>query len=108
MTFRVQGTPRALHGEVIVPGDKSIAHRAVLFSAMASGRSEIRGFPTGEDNLSTVAAMRALGCRIDDDKQGTLLIYGQGRSTLKAPSEPIDCGNSGGPNFSNLSNTEQC
>ncbi len=76
-----------------VPGDKSIAHRSVMFAALAEGTSTLRNVPAGLDVRSTQDAMRALGATIRAVGD-TLEIDGCG-GTFTAPSEPIDCGNSG-------------
>lgn len=83
-----------LRGEVSVPGDKSISHRAVMFSALAQGTTTVKGFLRGADCLSTVACMRDLGICIDD--QGTeLTIHGQGLYGLQEPADVLQAGNSG-------------
>ena len=82
-----------LHGCLRMPGDKSIAHRAVLFNAAAQGRALIRGLPSGQDVASTVAAMRALGVAIEETPAG-LVIEGCARR-FRQPKQSIDCGNSG-------------
>ncbi len=85
---------RRLSGEVVVPGDKSISHRAVLFAALANGVSTLEGLADGEDVASTAAAMRALG--VDVDRAGDLTrVVGAGLSGLRAAASPVDCGNSG-------------
>ncbi|BDE07851.1 3-phosphoshikimate 1-carboxyvinyltransferase [Vulcanimicrobium alpinum] len=76
-----------------VPGDKSIAHRAVMFAALARGTSRLRNVPDGLDVLSTQRAMRALGATLHADGD-TLVVEGCG-GAFRAPDEPIDCGNSG-------------
>src|SRR5438477_393001 len=93
--FVVRGAARPLVGDVEVPGDKSIGHRAVMFAAIADGRSRVTGLSGGEDNRRTVAAFRALGVALDDDGRGALLIAGRGLDGLHAPAGPLDCGNSG-------------
>ncbi len=89
--------PRApgLAGTVRVPGDKSVTHRAILLGALARGTTEIHHPGTGEDNLATLRAVQALGveARLDDAEHMT--IRGVGLRGLQAPSEPIDCANSG-------------
>lgn len=85
---------RPLVGSVPVPGDKSIAHRAILFAGLASGVSRVTGGSLGEDNLSTLAALQAMGVSVADE-DGTLIITGKGLDGLRAPSAPLDCGNSG-------------
>lgn len=88
---------RPLMGSVPVPGDKSIAHRAILLAGLTSGRCSIKGGTLGADNLSTLAALEALGVTTDKPKDApdTLVISGVGLDGLKEPSKPIDCGNSG-------------
>ena len=80
-----------------VPGDKSISHRALLLSALASGRSRLAGLLPGEDCRSTAAALRAMGCAIPalPDDGGWIQVDGVGRTGLVAPRGPLDCGNSG-------------
>ncbi|HSG63418.1 MAG TPA: 3-phosphoshikimate 1-carboxyvinyltransferase, partial [Gammaproteobacteria bacterium] len=79
---------------VAVPGDKSISHRALLLGAVADGDTQVRGFLRGEDCLATLAAMRALGVRIEDDGDA-LRVHGVGCGGLEAASAPLDLGNSG-------------
>jgi 3-phosphoshikimate 1-carboxyvinyltransferase len=81
-------------GDVAVPGDKSLSHRALLLAAIASGESEIRGFGRSEDTLSTAAAVSALGALVEDAGD-VLRVRGAGLRGLVAPAEPIDCGNAG-------------
>lgn len=89
-----------LKGTIRVPGDKSLSHRAVLFSSMAQGTSRLEGVLASEDVLSTIAACRALGGRIDapldaDGRLGTVVVQGWGDAGPVTPSQAIDCGNSG-------------
>jgi 3-phosphoshikimate 1-carboxyvinyltransferase len=76
-----------------VPGDKSIAHRALILAALATGESRLRNVPAGLDVRSTQRALRALGVAIRDDGDA-LVVTGSG-GALVAPGEPVDCGNSG-------------
>ena len=85
---------RKLEAEFSVPGDKSISHRGIMLGGLAAGTTRLRGFLPGEDCLSTLHALQALGCRIDRVAPDEVLIEGQGGKLL-APAEPIDCGNSG-------------
>ena len=85
---------RSVAGTIAVPGDKSISHRAVLLGAIAAGVTRVRGFLRGEDCLATMAAMRALGVRIDDAGDA-LQIHGVGSTGLRAAAQPLDLGNSG-------------
>lgn len=88
-----------LTGEVHLPGDKSLSHRAVLFSAMAEGTTELRGVLDSADVRASIDAVRALGAHVElaatDD--GTLAgsIRGWGGHGPRTPNMPIDCGNSG-------------
>lgn len=93
MSVKIQGTGR-LRGEVSVPGDKSVSHRAVIFGALAEGRTEIEGFLLGEDCLSTVACMRQLGATIHVNGE-TVSVDGVGLTGLKEPDNILDAGNSG-------------
>ncbi|MEO0415136.1 MAG: 3-phosphoshikimate 1-carboxyvinyltransferase, partial [Verrucomicrobiota bacterium] len=82
--------------EIVVPGDKSISHRAVMFGALSNGVCEISGFLPSEDCLSTVEAMRALGVGVEflNDEKTKLRVHGT-KGVFEAPDGPIDCGNSG-------------
>ncbi|HEY1083132.1 MAG TPA: 3-phosphoshikimate 1-carboxyvinyltransferase [Prosthecobacter sp.] len=86
--------------EISVPGDKSISHRAAMFSGMASGTTVIEGFLPSEDCLCSVKAMEAMGAKVQplEETPGIgltkLAVTGNGPK-LKAPSGPVDCGNSG-------------
>ncbi len=82
-----------LLGEVIVPGDKSISHRAVLFAAMADGDSEIRNFLSAGVTQVMLNAIKDLGVQYEID-QSILIIHGHGLGAMKTPERPIDCGNS--------------
>ena len=84
-----------LAGALRVPGDKSISHRAVMFGSLADGVSEVTGFLTGEDCLCTMKAFQAMGVRIEQPGPTHLRVHGVGLHGLKAPSGPLDLGNSG-------------
>ena len=85
---------KPLRGEISVPGDKSISHRAVMFGAISKGITEVTNFLEGADCLSTISCFQKMGVSIE--KQDThLLIHGNGLRGLQAPSEILDCGNSG-------------
>ena len=91
---RIEPTKRPLRGEISVPGDKSIGHRAVIFASIAHGRSTIFNLSGGEDNLRTVQAFKDMGVKIWSE--GDLLcIEGNGWDRLSKPKETVDCGNSG-------------
>jgi len=85
---------RYLGGEISVPGDKSLSHRAVLFSALADGPTVIDGFLPGEDCVCTMRALQAMGCVIEVESKSRLLVHGT-NGKLQPPLEPLDCGNSG-------------
>ena len=86
---------RRVSGRVAVPGDKSISHRSILLSALASGESEVRGFLASEDCLATLEAMRALGVRIERPESGRVRVHGGGLRGLQAAARPLDMGNAG-------------
>jgi 3-phosphoshikimate 1-carboxyvinyltransferase len=83
-----------LRGRVTVPGDKSIAHRAVMFNAAGEGQAEVRGLPGGRDVASTMSAMRRLGAAVGATAPGTVRIVGRGLRFHEHPGT-IDCENSG-------------
>ena len=83
-----------LRGELSVPGDKSISHRAVMLGSLAKGTTEIRGFLSGADCLSTISCFRALGVRILQEKDH-VTVSGRGLRGLRKPEAVLDCGNSG-------------
>lgn len=84
-----------LTGRIVVPGDKSISHRALMFGALAVGETRITGLLEGEDVLRTAAAMRALGAEISHDPDGTWRVAGRGVGGLTEPTDVLDMGNSG-------------
>ena len=84
-----------LKGHFRVPGDKSISHRSVMFSAIAEGTSHVTGLLEGEDVLATVAAFRAMGVEIQGPTDGELTVNGVGMHGLKQPKADLDMGNSG-------------
>ena len=84
-----------LRGDVTVPGDKSISHRALMLGALAVGESRITGLLEGEDVLATAAAMRAMGAHIDRRDDGEWHVHGVGVGGLLQPAGALDMGNSG-------------
>jgi len=84
-----------LRGTVTVPGDKSISHRSLMFSALAVGESRIEGLLEGEDVLATAAAMRAMGADIERGGDGVWRVHGVGVGGLLQPQGALDMGNSG-------------
>jgi len=93
-TVRVGPPRRPLAGSFGVPGDKSIAHRALLLGGLADGVTTVLGFPRGADVLSSLGAVRALGARVDELPDDALRIEGCGHALGGGPAT-IDCGNSG-------------
>jgi 3-phosphoshikimate 1-carboxyvinyltransferase len=86
--------PRSITGEVVVPGDKSVSHRAAIFGSIAEGTTAIHNFLRAGDTQSTLACLRQLGADIQDDST-TVIVNGNGWDGLRAPGQPLDCGNSG-------------
>ena len=87
---------KPLKGEITVPGDKSISHRAVMLGSLSTGTTTVSNFLQGEDCISTINAFRQMGVNIENnpiDKKVT--IHGKGLHGLSKASNPIDVGNSG-------------
>lgn len=82
------------HGELSVPGDKSISHRSIMFGAIADGLTEVTNFLQGADCLSTISCFRSLGIEIEN-QQDKILIHGKGLHGLHASRQILDVGNSG-------------
>ena len=85
---------RSLNGELLIPGDKSISHRSVMFGALAEGLTEVEHFLTGADCLSTIACFRQMGIAVEQSGSH-VLIHGKSLHGLQKPSEILDAGNSG-------------
>ena len=83
-----------LHGEITVPGDKSISHRAVMFGSLAKGTTRITHFLEGADCLSTISCVRKMGIDIENNN-GEILVHGKGLRGLSSPTDILDVGNSG-------------
>ena len=83
-----------LRGEVSIPGDKSISHRAVMFGSLAKGTTEVTNFLQGADCLSTIACFRQMGIEIENTPE-RILIRGKGLRGLSRPEGILDVGNSG-------------
>jgi 3-phosphoshikimate 1-carboxyvinyltransferase len=93
-THKLQTNISSLQGEIIVPGDKSISHRSVMFGAVAEGVTKVTGFLLGDDCLSTVSCFKQLGIEIEQEKD-QLIIHGKGWGGLQEPKEVLNVGNSG-------------
>lgn len=94
----IQRRSAPLRGEITVPGDKSISHRAVMLGSIAKGTTEITGFLSGADCLSTVDCFRRLGVEISvNEQEGKVTVCGRGLRGLRPVSDPVSLytGNSG-------------
>lgn len=83
-----------MRGELTVPGDKSISHRAVMLGSIAQGTTEITNFLTGADCLSTIRSFRQMGVSIEE-RPDCILVHGRGLRGLTAPDGTLNTGNSG-------------
>lgn len=83
-----------LRGELTIPGDKSISHRAIMFGALSEGTTEITNFLQGADCLSTISCFQAMGVEIEN-MIDRVRIHGAGLHGLKTPQQMLDVGNSG-------------
>lgn len=89
------GVGAPLRGQVTVPGDKSISHRALILGLLAIGETRIHGLLEGDDVLRTAAAVRALGGTVTRHDDGTWQVVGAGIGGLAQPDAPLDFGNAG-------------
>ncbi len=91
--IKVNGINSPLNGEITIPSDKSISHRAIILGSLTNGKIKISNFSKGKDPISTLEIFKNLGLEVSfvDDK--TLII--NSKNGLSAPSSPLDCGNSG-------------
>ena len=85
----------SLKGEITIPGDKSISHRAVMLGSLAEGDTYIHNFLNGDDCISTINCFRAMGIDIDTSDPGNIIVHGKGLYGLNAPENDLDVGNSG-------------
>ena len=92
--IELQPTMNGLKGAIVIPGDKSISHRSVMFGSIAQGVTRVKNFLPGDDCLSTISCFRKLGVVIEENEK-ELTIYGNGFEGLKEPNELLDVGNSG-------------
>lgn len=95
LVFTTAPANAALKGSLRVPGDKSISHRAVMFSSLAKGTSKITGLLEGEDVMATLSAFQAMGVQAKGPQNGKLTIKGVGMRGLTQPETDLDMGNSG-------------
>jgi 3-phosphoshikimate 1-carboxyvinyltransferase len=93
--FKIQG-PCKIKGQIIMPGDKSIAHRIIILSCLSGNSTTIKNFPFNEDCLSTVRAFKKLGTKITFARQNSRIrVFGVGLNGLRRPASPIFVGESG-------------
>jgi 3-phosphoshikimate 1-carboxyvinyltransferase len=85
---------KTIHGRLLMPGDKSISHRAAMIASLANGTSSITNFSTSADCAATLSCLAELGVGIKHD-QGNLEVTGVGLDGLRASQTPLDCRNSG-------------
>ncbi|WP_157023273.1 3-phosphoshikimate 1-carboxyvinyltransferase [Companilactobacillus ginsenosidimutans] len=88
-------TANGLHGSVVVPGDKSISHRAMMFGAMATGTTKVLRRLDSADVSSTISVLKSLGAKITEKDNNITEVVGTGVAGLKSPNQPLDMGNSG-------------
>lgn len=91
----IQPIKKGLSGEILIPGDKSVSHRSVMFSGLCDREVKITNFLHAADCMSTVNCMRALGVSVKELDENTLIVKGNGLDGLKEPAGIIDAGNSG-------------
>ena len=91
--IKVKKVNSGLKGTVIIPSDKSISHRSVMFSSLAKGKSIINNFSNGADCISTMNLFKSLGVEINRTSEKSLEVISNG--ILKPLKEELDCGNSG-------------
>ena len=89
------GRKKRIKGEISLPGDKSISHRAIMLGSIAQGKTRVKGFSDCADCRNTLNAFLKLGIEIEDHSEGELTIHGQGLKGLTSAKEIIDVGNSG-------------
>jgi 3-phosphoshikimate 1-carboxyvinyltransferase len=85
---------KSLRGDITIPPDKSLSHRAVMFNSLADGKANISNFLMGEDCLSTISVLRELGVKIEVSNNN-VTTYGKGINSLSKPEKILDVGNSG-------------
>ena len=93
--MNIKITPvKTLKGEITIPGDKSISHRAVMFGSLAKGDTHISGFLNGDDCISTIKCFNKLGIEIETEGD-KVVVHGKGLHGLRSSATPLDVGNSG-------------
>lgn len=92
---KIQPIKKGMHGEILIPGDKSVSHRSVMFAGLCDTPVKVTNFLHAADCMSTANCMRALGVKVDELDENTLIVQGNGFHGLKEPQQIIDAGNSG-------------
>lgn len=94
MELKISETKK-IDGQIQVPGDKSISHRAVMLGSLSKGTTTVTNFLTGADCLSTIACFRAMGAKFEQIGENSIVVRGNGLTGLKEPADVLDVGNSG-------------
>lgn len=94
--LKIISSPKQLIGEIAVPGDKSISHRALIFNSLALGNSKIRNLSPGRDCVSTINCLKALGVKLEKqkDEPSAILLHGVGGTGLTEAKDVLNAGNS--------------
>jgi len=95
LSIQTSNSKISLQGSLLIPGDKSISHRALMFGALAQGETRIENLLLGEDVISTANCWRSLGVNISDLSAPTVFVKGKGLGQLQEPLDILDAGNSG-------------
>ena len=91
MSDRIICPCKGLHGEIMIPGDKSISHRSIMLGALALGTTEITNFLEGADCLSTIGCFQSMGIQIDRTPE-KIIVHGKGMHGLAAPKDILNVG----------------
>ncbi len=91
----IQTLSSGIHGEIEIPGDKSISHRSIMLSGLGNTRVRISNFLRGQDCLSTAGCMRGMGVEIEEQENNVMVVKGNGIHGLMEPEGILDAGNSG-------------
>jgi 3-phosphoshikimate 1-carboxyvinyltransferase len=94
LDLRVVNTKK-IEGQITIPGDKSISHRAIMLGSLAKGVTEVRNFLMGADCLSTIRCFKSMGIEFNQTDNNTILVKGKGLNGLREPDDSLDVGNSG-------------
>lgn len=93
--IQIEKARQGLQGEIVIPGDKSISHRSVMFSALGDTPVRIKNFLHAQDCMSTADCMEMLGAKVEFISDTELIVTGNGLHGLKEPATILDAGNSG-------------